>query len=253
MQTDTFYYAHVAPADQLLQHVSMDKNSGTSHGTLYVVATPIGNRQDLTERAREILRSVDLIVSENPRASKKILEPIGSSAAVRAYLQNFKANLAPVLAALQTGKSVALISEAGTPGINDPGGELVAAARAIGVRCVPVPGPNAAVTAASVSGFPMDEFTFRGFVPHKKGRQTFFGELSAMESAVIFYESPHRIVATLTELGRVAPTRHLCVARELTKLHEQILVDTCAAIALLTREELPARGEFVLVLAPKNF
>lgn len=222
-------------------------------GTLYVVATPIGNKKDLSERAREILRSVDLIVSEDPRASKKILEPIGSRVPVRAYLQNFKANLRPALETLRLGKSVALISEAGTPGINDPGGELVAAARKVGARIVPIPGANAAMTAASVSGFPMDRFVFLGFAPHKKGRQTFFNNIATMDDAVIFYESPHRIEATFSELARVAPNRLLCVARELTKLHEQIIVDACSRIANMTRDEVPALGEFVLIVAPKDF
>ncbi|MDP2587497.1 MAG: 16S rRNA (cytidine(1402)-2'-O)-methyltransferase [bacterium] len=221
---------------------------------LYVIATPIGNRADLSARAAETLTSVDLIVSEKPLSSKKLLDPLGIKTRVLpVFAPGKRFAINPVLAALKSGEDVALISEAGTPGINDPGGVIVAAVRAAGHEVRGVPGANAAVTAASISGFPMDEFIFKGFVPHKKGRETFFNSLAAIESAVIFYESPHRIAKTLTALAEHLPNRYLCVARELTKLHEQSLVATCREVAALTETELPRRGEFVLILAPSGF
>jgi len=222
--------------------------------TLFVVGTPIGNRADLTARAAETLTSVDLIVSEKPLASKKLLDPLGIRVRlIPVFEPGKKFATAPVLAALEAGKDVALISEAGTPGINDPGGVIVAAVRQAGFVVRAIPGASAAIAAASVSGFPMDEFVYKGFVPHKKGRETFFKTLATIESAVIFYESPHRIDKALASLAEQMPDRYLCVGRELTKLHEQSIVDTCKAIAARTPEQLPRLGEFVLVLAPIGF
>jgi len=221
--------------------------------TLYVVATPIGNLEDLSERAARVLREVPVVVSEVPRSTKVLLEKVGSTAKlVSVFGPDKKPSVRAVRVALESG-DVALVSEAGTPGINDPGGAIVAAARAAGHSTVPVPGANAAVTAASVSGFPTDEFVFKGFVPHKKGRETFFKQAAATESTAIFYESPHRIRKTFESLAAVAPDRYLCVARELTKLHEQIVVATAAEVAATTEAELPSLGEFVLVLAPKGW
>lgn len=221
--------------------------------TLFVVATPIGNLSDLSERAAQTLRTAPIVVSEVPRSTKVLLEHAGSKATlVPVYGADKRPNLRGVLAALEGG-DVALVSEAGTPGINDPGGALVEAARAAGHTVVPIPGANAAIAAASVSGFPMDEFWFRGFVPHKKGRETFFRESAASEQAVIFYESPHRVRKTLDALAAVAPERYLCVARELTKMYEQVVVQAAKSIAAMPEDTLPSRGEFVLVLAPKGW
>jgi 16S rRNA (cytidine1402-2'-O)-methyltransferase len=222
--------------------------------TLYVVATPIGNRSDLSERAAATLKKASLIVSEVPLSSKKILDPLGiTTKLISVFTPGKKFATREVVDALTAGNDVALISEAGTPGINDPGGVIVAAARAAGFPVVTIPGPNAAIAAASISGFPMDEFVFKGFAPHKKGRETFFKEIVTIESAVIFYESPHRIEKTFQALSTVEPDRYICVARELTKLHEQTVVATAREIAAMSEKELPRRGEFVVVLAPKDF
>lgn len=221
--------------------------------TLFVVATPIGNLEDLSERAARILREVPVVVSEVPRSTKVLLDKVGSTAKlVPVFGPDKRPSLPAIRAALENG-NVALVSEAGTPGINDPGGVIVAAVRAAGHSIVPIPGANAAVTAASASGFPTDEFVFKGFVPHKKGRETFFKQAAATESAVVFYESPHRIRKTLESLAGVAADRYICVARELTKLHEQIVVATAAEVAAMPETELPILGEFVLVLAPKDW
>jgi 16S rRNA (cytidine1402-2'-O)-methyltransferase len=222
--------------------------------TLYVVATPIGNRSDLSERAAATLKKASLIVSEVPLSSKKILDPLGvTGRLISVFTPGKKFATEEVVDALAAGNDVALISEAGTPAINDPGGVIVAAARAAGFSVATIPGPNAAIAAASISGFPMDEFVFKGFAPHKKGRETFFKESADIESAVIFYESPHRIEKTLQALAVVMPERSVCIARELTKLHEQTVVATAREIAAMDEKALPRRGEFVVVLAPKEF
>jgi 16S rRNA (cytidine1402-2'-O)-methyltransferase len=222
--------------------------------SLYVVATPIGNRSDLSERASTTLKKASLIVSEVPLSSKKILDPLGiTSKLISVFTPGKKFATKEVVDVLTAGNDVALISEAGTPAINDPGGVIIAAARAAGFPVITIPGPNAAIAAGSVSGFPMDEFVFKGFAPHKKGRETFFKEIADIESAVIFYESPHRIEKTMQALAAVAPDRYVCMARELTKLHEQTVVATAREIVAMDEKELPRRGEFVVVLAPKDF
>jgi len=222
--------------------------------TLFVVATPIGNLEDVSERTARILREVGLVVSEVPATTKKLLSHIESAVPLVPYYVGGKHfNKKAVLDALAAGSNVALVSEAGTPGINDPGGQLVYVVRAAGFTVSGIPGPNAAVTAASVAGFPVDQFIFMGFVPHKKGRQTYFAAAAAEQKVVIMYESPHRVRKTLEALNELAPDRVLLVARELTKLHEQVLVDSVAGIARLSEEQLPSRGEFVLILAPVSF
>ncbi len=220
---------------------------------LFIVATPIGNRADLSQRALEVLRGVAIIASESPRASTKLLTPLRLKGKVIPLIRNNKISISPVLKSLKLEKDVALISEAGTPGINDPGGAVVSQVRAAGYKVLPIPGANAAITAASVSGFPMDEFVFKGFVPHKKGRETFFKDISKIKSAVIFYESPHRFDKTRAALKKWFPERYVLVARELTKLHEQFWLGTPSQLVNLTQADLPIKGEFVVVLAPLNF
>jgi 16S rRNA (cytidine1402-2'-O)-methyltransferase len=219
--------------------------------TLYVVATPIGNLQDISKRAVSVLQECDAVFSEVPRTTSKLLASLKLAKPIHSTLGPGRRSSVPLLQAmLADGKKIALVSEAGTPGVNDPGGEFVQAARKAGHGVVPIPGPNAAITAASVSGFPVDEFVFKGFVPHKKGRQTFFSEISETSVAVIFYESPHRIRKTLEALAQVMPDRLICIARELTKLHEQIIVASARDLATFDEQKLPILGEFVVVVSP---
>ncbi len=221
---------------------------------MFVVATPIGNKQDISSRAIEVLNQVQLIISEAPLKSTKLLKPLGiATKVVPIFVAGKKINSEPVQKQLEAGKDVALISEAGTPGINDPGGLLVALIKNAGHEVKVVPGPNAAIAAASISGFPMDQFVYKGFVPHKKGRETFFKGLNNIESAIIFYESPHRLRKTLDSLNELMPERYLSVSRELTKVYEQTLRGPVQVIAGLPESDLPIKGEFVLVLAPKEF
>ena len=216
-------------------------------GILYVVATPIGNLEDLSPRAVQALQAADLIAAEDTRVTGKLLTRLNI---VRPLVSSFQhsptKNFEKVLATLTDGLTVALVTDAGTPGISDPGGYLVSQVRAKLPDCqiIPIPGPNAAATALSISGFSADQFLFLGFPPHKKGRQTFFKELAESKYTVVIYESPHRILKTLAQLP---PERQIFVARELTKKFESHYLGTPAELAEKYGSELE-RGELVLVI-----
>ena len=189
---------------------------------LYIVATPIGNLEDITLRAINVLSNADLILAEDTRITKVLLDRYNIKKDILSYHQHsgFK-KIEHVIELLKEGKNLALVTDAGTPGINDPGGFLISEAlKAVpDLKIVPIPGPNAAITALSISGFPTDEFVFLGFPPHKKGRQTFFKNISEIESTVVFYESKHRILKALDNLEKLSSlgSRQIMIARELTK------------------------------------
>lgn len=229
--------------------------------TLFVVATPIGNLSDVSERAKATLASVSMILCEDTRVTGKLLSHFGIKTPTMSYHQHSGDIVTKrVLEMLEEGKDLALVTDAGTPGINDPGGKLVEAVvgrlgsddKSSSIRKVvttPIPGPSALIAALSISGVPADAFTFLGFPPNKKGRQTFFDQLAKIESTAAIYESTHRILKTLDEIGKRTPSRHLIVCRELTKLHETIYRGTAAEVT----EALGStsiKGEFVIVLAP---
>ncbi|MEY2641098.1 MAG: uroporphyrin-III C/tetrapyrrole (Corrin/Porphyrin) methyltransferase, rRNA [Candidatus Parcubacteria bacterium] len=221
--------------------------------TLYVVATPIGNLEDITQRALRVLKECSVILAEDTRVTKKLLSHYGISTPTMSYHANSKlAKLDRILSFLEEGNDVALVSDAGTPAISDPGVELVAAIRKQlpDVRVVTVPGASALTAAVSIAGLPAAQFTFLGFLPHKKGRETLFAEIAANERATIFYESPHRIIKTLQSLSVHAPDRTVMIARELTKLFEETLYGTPAEL-LAHFDEHPdtVRGEFVVLVA----
>ena len=219
--------------------------------TLYIVATPIGNLQDITQRALETLKVVDAILCEDTRVTSKLLARYDIRKTLVAYHQHSKLSKTEhILAMLREGKSVALVSDAGTPGISDPGGALVeAVVKEFGdeVKIVPIPGANGAVTALSVSGFPTDSFRFLGFPPHKKGRKTFFESIATMHETVVFYESKHRIEKALVELAASVGERPVLVARELTKQFESLYRGT-AAQCLEKLKTDKTLGEFVIVV-----
>ena len=221
-------------------------------GTLYVVATPIGNLSDISERALSVLKSVDAIFCEDTRVTRKLLEHYEIKKRVFAYHQHSDERVVSDIArSLSEGMSLALVSDAGTPGINDPGGRLIAqlVSRLPGLIVVPIPGANAAITALSASGFPADRYQYWGFVPNKKGRQTFFSELALCEDTVVFYESKHRIVKTLQALTVTSPERPLMVARELTKKFETLYRGTAGTIlSELAGDKI--LGEFAIVMGP---
>ncbi len=222
---------------------------------LSIVATPIGNLEDITLRAINALSNADLILAEDTRVTRVLLDRYNIKKEILSYHQHsdFK-KIDHIIELLKQGQNLALVTDAGTPGINDPGSHLVSEAlKAIpGLKVVPIPGPNAAIAALSVSGFATDEFVFLGFPPHKKGRQTFFKNIADIESTIVFYESKHRILKALENLEKFSKigNREMMIARELTKQFETIYRGTLSEIKpRLTENNL--LGEFVVVLNRK--
>ena len=219
---------------------------------LYVVPTPLGNLADLTRRAEEVLRTVPWIAAEDTRHSGPLLKQLGASGRLLpAHQHNEHEAAARIIDRLQAGESVALISDAGTPGISDPGARVVAAVRAAGGRVVPLPGPCAAITALSASGLGDEHFLFHGFLPSKAGqRRQAIEALRATPAALVFYEAPHRILDTVGDLADLLGERTLVIARELTKLFESIHSGPLAeALDWLKADANRQRGEFVLIVS----
>lgn len=217
---------------------------------LYVVATPLGNLGDLTARAVEVLRRVPVVAAEDTRRTRGLLEHLQASP----RLVSFHAHSGPgrreaLLDVLDEGREVALVSDAGTPGISDPGHDLVALAREHGHTVVPIPGPSAVAVALSASGFPADRFVFLGFIPRKGAeRRRLLGRAAHEEWSVVFYEAPGRVGDLLADLAAVAgPERRVTVGRELTKLHEEFVTGTLGELAVRLAATEP-RGEFTVVL-----
>lgn len=225
-------------------------------GILYVVATPIGNMEDISKRALRILSEVDLILCEDTRNTKKILNEYQIKTPTLSYHQHSKlAKIEEIINYLKEGRNLALVTDAGTPGISDPGGQLVDKVYEAGLKVISVPGPSALAAAASISGFAMDKFLFLGFPPAKKKRKKFFGEVVESKYPVIFYESPHRIIKTLNELDEAYQsfnlTAHVVVCRELTKKFETIYRGKITeVISKISQGE--DRGEFVIIAEVKK-
>src|SRR5512137_2893010 len=219
--------------------------------TLYIIATPIGNLEDITYRAVRILGEVDLIAAEDTRHSLKLLNHFGIAKPLTSYFdhnQQFKGER--ILETLRQGKTVALISDAGTPCVSDPGYHLVRDAVAEGIPVIPIPGACAAVAALSASGLPSDTFTFAGFPPSRQGkRRAFLDDLSRLPGTLVLYEAPHRLEETLQDIRETLGERQVVVARELSKIYEEFLrgpvSDVIAAAA-----GGKARGEIVVLIAP---
>lgn len=225
-------------------------------GTLYVVATPIGNLDDMTLRAVEVLKKVDRIAAEDTRHSAPLLKHFSiTKPSLSMHEFNERDRLKVVIDYLQAGESIALISDAGTPLISDPGFHLVREAKAQGIHVVPVPGPCAAIAALSVAGFPTDRFTFEGFLPAKpEARRNRLSSLLHEGRTMIFYEAPHRLVGALQSMMDVFGGQHqAAVARELTKIHESVMVDELSAL-IQHYENSPnqQRGEIVILVAGIN-
>lgn len=219
-------------------------------GTLFVVATPIGNLEDISLRALRILREADVIAAEDTRRTVKLLAHYGISTPTLSFHQhNTRSRLPQLLARLGRGERIALVTDAGTPGISDPGIELVRACLEAGVAVDPIPGPSAPITAAAVSGFPLEPLTILGFVPARaKDRTAWIERLKSVPHTVVFFEAPHRIRRTLTDMDLLLGNRHIMVARELTKVHQQLVRGSRPADIMghLTEQ----RGEFTVVLGP---
>lgn len=226
-------------------------------GTLSVVATPIGNLADITLRALDTLKQADVIACEDTRVSSKLLARYGIEKPLLIFhAQSGRSATSRILTLLAEGKHVALVTDAGTPGISDPGTGLVRAVRdtfGTEVRIEALPGPAAVTAALSIAGVPTDEFVFLGFLPHKKGRQTLFREIAESKRTMVFYESPHRIEKTLVSLEEVLTKQHVSVLRELTKVHESVIEGTATEVrAHFLEHPGEVRGEFVVIVAPSR-
>lgn len=225
-------------------------------GTLYIVATPIGNLEDITLRALRILKEVDVILCEDTRTTKNLLnkyEIINKTMSYHAHSTDKKESV--IISMLKEGKNLALVSDAGTPCISDPGVMLVANVRhelGMEAKVFPIPGPSALISALSASGISTAEFVFLGFLPHKKGRETLFREISLSKRVMVFYESTHRILKTLASLDQHSPECYVMIAREITKQFEQFVSGTPKEILdYFTTNSDKQRGEFVVIVAPK--
>jgi len=221
------------------------------YGTLYITATPIGNLEDITVRALRILKECDHILAEDTRVTKKLLSHYGiHTKIVRMDAHKEREGLGKVLADLEEGRNIALVSDAGTPGISDPGVRLVAAAREAGCRVEAIPGASSLIAALSIAGVPADNVLFLGFIPHKKGRQTFLSNALAHNGVSAFFESTHRITKLLTELAALPDSKKVYLCRELTKIHEEVLVGSPQELLqVLTEYPEKQKGEFVVLLA----
>lgn len=218
-------------------------------GALYIVSTPIGNLEDITLRALRVLKEVDVIAAEDTRHSAKLLRHYGITTPMISYWgEKEKARSGEVIRRLLIGQSVALISDAGTPGISDPGSVLIEKAVGERIMIVPVPGPSALIAALSLSGLPVREFTFIGFLPPKKTqREKTLTELSTEKRSLIFYEAPHRVQETLEDMLRTFGERRAALIKEITKLHEEVLRGKLSEIVRLLARTTIA-GEYVLVV-----
>ena len=232
----------------------------------YIVATPIGNMGDITLRALETLKSVDLILCEDTRETKKILSkynihtptmsyPSDDIIRTNYYRHSKSTKLENIFEMLSEGKNLALVSDAGTPGISDPGAMLVSQIKndpnlRYSVDVIPVPGASAVIAALSASGLPTHEFTFLGFLPHKKGRETLFKEIAQSKRTMVFYESPHRILKTLKSLIKFCPDKKVCIARELTKIYEEFKTGTPdELLQYLEQNKEKQKGEFTVLVS----
>jgi 16S rRNA (cytidine1402-2'-O)-methyltransferase len=218
--------------------------------TLYLVATPIGNLEDITLRALRVLRECDVVAAEDTRHTGQLLKHFGISKPMLSYFQfNEAARSREIVQRLKSGAKIALVTDAGTPGISDPGARVVRSALAEGCRVESVPGPCALVAALAASGLPTDEFHFAGFLPHKSGqRRRELERLQAVPGTLILYESPHRVLKLLTELAELLPKRKVVLARELTKKFEEFKTGTAPELRA-ELEKHPPRGEFVVIIS----
>lgn len=221
---------------------------------LYIVPTPIGNLGDITHRAQEVLSTVDIILAEDTRVTQRLLAKYEIQTPLRSYhAHNEHQTTSNVIQLLQEGKTIALVSDAGTPGISDPGFMLVRACREVDEEVVVLPGPTAFVPALIGSGFPCDRFFFEGFLPHKKGRQTRWKFLTTIPHTLVLYESPYRLLKCLEEITTfIGDVRKVCVVREISKLHEQFHFGTASELhTWFEKHPEKVKGEMVVVIAPE--
>lgn len=235
-------------AESAAAYIDSTETNEPLPGALYVVSTPIGNMGDITLRALRILSRVNLVAAEDTRTTGNLLKRYEISVpATSLFARNERQRIPELLQRLQSGESIAVVSDAGTPGVSDPAALLIAAAVEAGLTVVPIPGASAVLAGLVASGMHTEKFVFEGFLPIKKRRQTTLQRLAEEERTVILYESVHRIVRTLTDLLEHCGNRRVCVARELTKLHEELFRGTLEeAIARFSSKQ--PKGEFTVVL-----
>ena len=223
--------------------------STSLRASLFIVATPIGNLEDITFRAVRILSEVDLIAAEDTRQTKILLAKYNINTPMTSYHKfNIKSKTPHLIKLLKQGKTIALVSDSGMPGISDPGYEVVSSAVVQGIRVEPIPGPSAAITALAVSGLPTDRFVFEGFLPKKPGKKAKkLKELKGEKGTIIIYESPYRLVKTLEDIKKILGDRRVAVCRELTKKFEEIVRGKAGEVLEKFREHKP-RGEVVVVV-----
>lgn len=223
-------------------------NEPKQSGTLYLVSTPIGNLEDITYRAVKVLLSVDLVAAEDTRKTKILLDHYHIDKPLLSYYSyNEKLRAPQLVEKLLAGNSIALVSDAGTPGISDPAYHVVQQALQHGIPIIPIPGPTAFISALIASGLPTDRFVFEGFLPQKKGRATKLEVLKSETRTIILYESPHRILKTINDLLSKFGNRHIVVARELTKKFEEIVRGPIDSV-LIELNKKPPRGEYVVIV-----
>ena len=222
----------------------------STKGMLYIVSTPIGNLEDITLRALRILKEVDLIAAEDTRHTGLLLRHFGIQTPLTSYFQGNESKKKEfILSKLRQGHRVALVSDAGTPGISDPGFRLIQTAIGNQIPIVPIPGPSAVIAALSVSGLPTDAFLFKGFFPHKsKKRKDVLNELKEVRETLVFYESPHRILETLKDILEILGDREMVLTRELTKVYEEILRGKVSEIQTRIGEK-KLKGEITLIIS----
>lgn len=217
---------------------------------LSIVATPIGNLEDITMRALRILKEADYILCEDTRVTSRLLARYEIQKPLKRYDAHTSENVhASIIEDLESGKHIALVSDAGTPGISDPGVMLIQQAREAGIAIEVIPGPSAVTTAVSLAGIAGNQFQFLGFAPQKKGRETFFKGLATATVPTVFFESTHRVLKALESIGKVMPDTKIYIARELTKMHEELLWGTAAEILeIIKNEPVKQKGEFVIIV-----
>lgn len=215
---------------------------------LYIVATPIGNLEDMTLRALRILKETNYIFAEDTRVTKKLLQHFEITSTVYRYDEHTKQHqVENIINILKEGKDVALVTDAGTPCISDPGYEVVDAALREGIKVTPIPGVSAMTASASVAGVSMRRFIFEGFLPKKKGRQTLLKSFAEEKRTIMFFESPHRVVKTLKDIEEFIGTRQVVLVREITKIYEEIMRGTTTEL-IEKLDEKNLKGEFVIIL-----
>ncbi len=228
----------------------MANHKTKSAGTLFVVSTPIGNLEDLSSRALDTLKRSDLIIAEDTRHFGRLAKRFQIQSKTLSYHDHNESSRSPeILAQLEAGSTVSLVSDAGTPTISDPGFRIVRACREAGINVIPIPGPSAAIAALSVSGFETDRFTFFGFLPLKPGkREKAVREALASDCCVIIYESVHKILKTVGLIAEIEPERQLFVAREMSKMHEEYLSGSAQDLQKDLSARSSLKGEFVLIV-----